>query len=125
MADTLKMASGIDKLKEIVDRPMSLHKLGFSITGEKGFHITFENGFTVSVQFGPGDYCDNYDRDWEETAKCGEEGSFTAECAVWPQQGHMLKYGDWGDAISNRSTPAEVLELLNWAASQEKESDNG
>ena len=34
---------------------------GFYITGKKGFHITFENGWTVSVQFGPGNYCDNYD----------------------------------------------------------------
>lgn len=34
---------------------------GFKITGVKGFHITFENGWTVSVQFGGGNYSDNYD----------------------------------------------------------------
>jgi len=32
----------------------------FSISNNKGFHITFENGWTVSVQFGAGNYCDNY-----------------------------------------------------------------
>jgi hypothetical protein len=31
----------------------------FKITHKKGFHITFENDYTVSVQFGPGNYCDN------------------------------------------------------------------
>jgi len=30
----------------------------------------------------------------------------------------MIQYGDWGDTVSNRSTPAQVLELLNWAANQ-------
>ena len=32
----------------------------FSISGNRGFQMTFENGYTVSVQFGPGNYCDNY-----------------------------------------------------------------
>ncbi len=34
---------------------------GFYITGGKGFHISFPNGYTMSVQFGPGDYCENSD----------------------------------------------------------------
>ena len=32
----------------------------FRITYGTGFHLTFSNGITVSVQFGPGNYCDNY-----------------------------------------------------------------
>ena len=32
----------------------------FEVTTGKGFHVTFENGWTVSVQFGPGNFCDNY-----------------------------------------------------------------
>lgn len=92
---------------------------GFRITGGKGFHVTFKNGYTVSVQFGPGNYCDNYDRriGHEEEASASD-GSSTAECAVWGRDGNMIEYGDWGDTVSNRSRPADVLELLNWAASQ-------
>lgn len=32
----------------------------FRITGGKGFHMTFENGNTISIQFGGGNYCENY-----------------------------------------------------------------
>ena len=32
----------------------------FRITDNKGFHLTFKNGVTISVQFGIGNYGDNY-----------------------------------------------------------------
>lgn len=125
MGDDIKVVAS--KLGEIAKRPMTPQQVGFRITGGKGFQFTFENGYTVSVQFGPANYCDHYDRDIMADAEaCGREGSLTAECAVWPQEGQMLEYGEWGDAVSNRSTPAEVLELLVWAAAQErKEHDDG
>jgi len=95
-------------------------KIGFRITGGKGFHFTFSNGYTVSVQFGPGNYCDNYDKSIGSDAKrCGEDGSTNAECAVWGPDSQMIKYPGWNDTVSNRSTPEEVLEVLNWAAKQE------
>lgn len=93
-------------------------KTGFFITGGKGFHITFENGYTVSVQFGPGNYCDNYDEQiGRDEDRCGRDGSSNAECAVWANDGNLIDRWN-GDTVSNRSTPAEVLALLNWAASQ-------
>ena len=119
-----ELEQSIDKLAKITKRPMKYHRQGFFITNNHGFHITFANGYTVSVQFGPGNYCDNYSRNWDEAEQCGKDGSFTAECAVWPQEGHMLAYSDWGNTVSSHSTPAEVLELLNWAASQKKEHDD-
>jgi hypothetical protein len=95
---------------------------GFRITGKKGFHITFANGYTVSVQFGPGNYCDNYDRRiGYEDEECGVDGSRTAECAVWAADGNLIDHFD-GNSVSNRSRPADVLALLNWAASQERRS---
>ena len=33
----------------------------FRTCANKGFHLKFENGWTVSVQFGGGNYCENYD----------------------------------------------------------------
>ena len=96
----------------------------FKITGKKGFHITFENGYTVSVQFGPGNYCDNYDRGiGYEDEVCGKDGSTTAEGAVWGPDGAMIDLG-WGNTVSNHSSPAEVLELFVWAAGMPKEQTN-
>jgi len=93
----------------------------FRITDNKGFHITFENGYTVSVQFGPGNYCDNYKAPIgkSENCLCGKMGSSTAECAVWKNNEDMIAHALFGgDMVGNRMTAEEVLELLNWAASQ-------
>ncbi len=91
----------------------------FRITGKKGFHITFDNGWTVSVQFGPGNYCDNYDlRVGDEDEEAGKRGSRTAECAVWGPDNKMVAGPGWEDTVSNHSTPNDVLELMQWAASQ-------
>ena len=95
----------------------------FKITRQHGFHITFENGWTISAQFGPGNYCDNYDMCiGEEDQLAGEQGSTTAECAIWAGDGGLEKLPNGGgDTVTNRSTPAEVLELINWVASQSPE----
>lgn len=94
----------------------------FRITDKKGFGITFKNGWAVSVQFGPGNYCDNYDPngiggDYEEA---GRKGSGTAECAVFAPDRELSKGfpGCGFGSVSRHSTPTEVLEILNWAASQ-------
>ena len=91
---------------------------GFRICGNKGFHITFENGWTVSVQFGPGNYCDNYDLQMgEDEIKAGKQGSSTAECAIIDPKGNLFPYPDWGgDTVSNRSTPKDVAKFIQWAA---------
>lgn len=91
----------------------------FKITGGKGFHITFENGYTVSVQWGPGNYCDNYDSViGRDDRVAGKSGSTTAECAVWGPDKEMIAYKGWGDKVGARMKPKDVLKLLNWAAKQ-------
>ena len=35
----------------------------FNSTHNKGFRMTFENGFSISVQWGPGNYCERKDAD--------------------------------------------------------------
>jgi hypothetical protein len=91
---------------------------GFKITGAKGFHIAFENGWHVSVQFGPGNYCENRDAQiGQEEEACGRRGSLDAETAVWGPNGKMIDRGE-GDTVQGWQTPAQVLELLTWAASQ-------
>ena len=92
----------------------------FKITGKKGFQITFENGWTVSVQFGPSSCCANCDMDLDQAEKAGMAGSPDAECAV------IAPYGDGlcahpmfdGGTVGRNMSPAQVLELMNWAAGQ-------
>lgn len=92
----------------------------FKITHGKGFAISFENGNKVSVQFGHGNYCQNYSFPKIEVGgidkmqrEAGAKGSNTAETA-------LLKGGDFipydGDKVQGYRIPEEVLELLNFAA---------
>lgn len=84
----------------------------FRITHGKGFRIKFENGWAVSVQFGPGNYCDNYDREiGKEEAACGKEGSRTAEVAVINPKGDLIELSN-GDTVDGYVTAKRVLELL-------------
>ena len=59
------------------------------ICDNKGFHLDLPNGVTVSVQLGPGNYCDsdvsNAEFDAPRKAMGGDEywGSNTAECAAF------------------------------------------
>ena len=102
----------------------------FKITGHNGFHITFENGYTVSIQFGPGTYSDNYNQPFPNRERKGTAlrlSSSTAECAIWidgSKSGRdMIAHKSFnGDKVSNRSTPAEALNLLNWAARQKPDN---
>lgn len=62
----------------------------FESTMRKGFHMTFENGLTISVQWGAGNYCDNYfpkDRDFT----CSKDASSrTAEVAVFDSSDEFI-----------------------------------
>ena len=82
----------------------------FSISDNKGFQITFENGYSVSVQFGPGNYCENKDLPYNH----GEEVpmSNTAETALISPDG-FVEYQ--GDDVQGHMSPKDVLELLNYA----------
>jgi hypothetical protein len=89
----------------------------FKITSGKGFHVTFANGWTVSVQFGPGNYCAN--RGWEigrDDEACGKRGSFDAEIAAWPKGGEMFDFG--GDTVKGWVTPDELLAFMNEIAAK-------
>jgi len=87
---------------------------GFRITGAKGFHITFENGFTVSVQFGRGNYADNYNLSEEQLAELGDVHSSTAEVAAWSSSAGDRDWLNLGDhEVLAQQSPAEVLAILN------------
>jgi len=95
---------------------------GFKTTGNKGFHITFANGWTISVQFGGGNYCDNYNFPFGEERQQYSMESSTAEVAYFNQNGVMESFGN-GDQVEGRQTPTQVLELMNMVAAKGKHND--
>jgi len=95
----------------------------FQSGSNKGFNITFANGFTISVQFGPGNYCDNYHCvDFDAPAKamqdrnnaCGVWGSKTAEVAIIKPDNSFYKIDKDSDVVGYQ-TPADVLKLMRLA----------
>lgn len=86
----------------------------FRIQQGKGFHITFANGYTISVQFGPGNYCDHHGV-WEFSEegfrRCGEEGSRTAEIAVINPEGNFVRI-EPNDSVRGWVSPDEVAAII-------------
>lgn len=87
-----------------------------------GFQVTFPNGITVSVQFGAGNYCANYNEHMDTRQKpntCKD-----AEIALFDKTGWRTREAfaalndgqDAGDDVLSAVTPDALLEYLNWAA---------
>ena len=90
---------------------------GFKIRNDSGFHITFDNGWTVSVQFGGGNYCDNYNHDIMR--RDPTPPSANAEVAAWVKGGDWHRFDD-GETVRGYMTPAEVLAFMNEIATKEQ-----
>jgi hypothetical protein len=112
---------------------VSLDEAGFAITRGKGFYIRFPNGNTVSVQWGPTNYCDNKDdasvlkslnssSSYEELEeKAGRQGCRDAEVAAWDKDGEFYKLTPWDDVIGHQ-TPRQVISWLFLFAGAERPS---
>jgi len=93
---------------------------GFRLTHRKGFHIGFENGWTISVQFGPSNYCQHHhlyggEVDTEEI--CSKKGSHDAETAVIDPDGELVECDlHPGNTVQGYLSPEQVLEVMNWVA---------
>ncbi len=79
------------------------------ICRNKGFHIKFKNGWIVSVQFGWGNYCNNYNNDPKEMRDFGKfpYASDTAEVWAWNKKGHYPK------EPLGYQTPEQILKFMN------------
>lgn len=76
----------------------------FSITGGKGFQLTFPNGWTASVQWGAGNYCENYnvmtyENPFRLDEKLAKYESQTAEIAAWDRDGVWYNFSG-GEVVS-------------------------
>lgn len=76
----------------------------FTSVENRGFQIQFSNGWTISVQFGPGNYCERQGLDYDAPLKERVWKSQTAEVAAWDSEGtwydldnsRLLDKGDTG-----------------------------
>ncbi len=88
----------------------------FRITSHKGFQMVFANGCTVSVQFGPGNYCEHHNvgigsvhallaperaEQWE---------SEQAEVAAWDAEGKWHDFGN--DQVKGYMSPDDVMDFM-------------
>ena len=90
----------------------------FNAVDNKGFKLTFTNGWTVSVQWGPGNYCANRSvSDYDAPSKVSIWESTTAEIAAWDKDNVWHNFGD-GDEVKGWMTSIEVLEFINMIASK-------
>lgn len=76
--------------------------------------MTFDNGYTVSVQFGGGNYCENYDK---EIRREISSESPNAEIATWKDDGKLIEFKSWGDTVKGYQSPNNVLTFMNFVAS--------
>ena len=82
---------------------------------DRGFQITFENGYKVSIQLYP------FTPFKKEVTNDLSDRDYTfdhAETALLNKHGQFVPYGKTKeyDEVQGHMSPAEVLELLNYAA---------
>ena len=91
-----------------------------AIVKELGYHLHFPNGYTLSVQFGPGSYSDNYSAPIRIPGlafqpRYGNElnmSPLTAEIAMWHGRfGEMMEFPD-GDTVHGRTSYDDVMKII-------------
>ena len=129
-----------DELSEWLDestrRNGEMRDKAMRITEGKGFHLDLPNGVTVSVQFGPMNYCDQdvrnagFDAPAKAAANGEQWGSNLAECAAYltgsnlswvAVPGFTGPIGDedvetFYDDVSGYMTVQDVLDFINLAS---------
>lgn len=94
-------------------------KMAFNVTQHKGVRIRFKNGYSVSIQWGPGNYCklpDNVDRyDFYAPKNTDHWRADTAEIAIFdPNDKWATRYffPDHCDDVIGHLTAEEVANIL-------------
>ena len=83
----------------------------FQITNHKGFRMGFENGFEISVQWGPGNYCERKDEDFDKPQEERFWESRTAEIAIFNSKDNsMITLGK--DNVDGWLTPDKVAKVI-------------
>lgn len=93
---------------------MKNSKSGLRVIGGMGFQTTFQNGVTVSVMFGPANYCAARGPGWRGDVH--NHTSNDAEIAVFDRSGWLLSTEDYGDNVVGGVSPEAVAWLMVEAA---------
>ena len=92
----------------------------FTVTNAKGINITYPNGWQISVQWGPGNYCDHQHpaslEDYDAPSKTDRWESATAEIAIFNADGGWHTPEGWGDTVKGYLSTAQVLHWMNYTA---------
>ncbi len=88
-------------------------KSGFSITSSKGFHLIFDNGITLSVQFGAGNYCDNYENEFIFPYPSSESCE-NAEIAIYNKNGWLTRniISNQGDDVIGYVNSKQLVHII-------------
>ena len=76
----------------------------FLATRNKGFRMTFKNGFAISVQWGPGNYCEKKDEDFDKPMDERFWESCSAEIAVIDTNNNIQENSSVGMISLGRDT---------------------
>ena len=83
----------------------------FIATRNKGFQMVFKNGFTISVQWGPENYCERkFDTDLDAPKENKFWNSKSAEIAVLGKKGEFIRIAD--DAVAGWLTTDKVAKCI-------------
>ena len=83
----------------------------FLATRNKGFRMGFDNGFEISVQWGPGNYCERKDEDFDKPQEERFWESRTAEIAIFnSKDDSMITLGE--DNVDGWLTPDKVAKVI-------------
>ena len=82
-----------------------------------GMHVTCENGNVVSVQWGPGNYCEKYKQRLNSPHVTPD--SVDAEIAIWDEDGNW--HGFESDDVLGWQKPDQVMSWILWASRSEVE----
>jgi hypothetical protein len=83
----------------------------------RGTHFEFKNGYTVSVQWGPASYCQNYNPSLIRLDDASCRSCADAEIAVFDPAGNFVppeRYGfpyEMDDVVAN-VTPDRVVDVM-------------
>lgn len=89
--------------------------MSFTITRSKGFWMEFPNGYSISVQWGPENYCERKSYDYDAPRKAEHWTSDTAEIAVFKRSADgedVMQRIDQNDSVIGWLTAGEVAEWI-------------
>ena len=88
----------------------------FRSAQNSGFQMFFQNGYTISVQYGPRNYCEKRESDYDAPITPAEWGvlrweSKDAEIAIWNSDKVWYVFED-GEEVKGWCSPDEVAEWI-------------